>query len=66
MSRMELEVFIQEIADRILMYLEAADKPGKVADPIPHNSHSKTTDHQLPLEGNGMNAVLDDIDTYLR
>ena len=63
---MELDVFIGEIADRILKYLSAADEPGKVAEPMPHTSLSKTTDLKLPLEGNGMDAVLDDIDTYLR
>ena len=63
---MELEIFIEEIAERILKYLHAADKPGKVAEPLPHTSLSKITDLQLPIEGNGMDAVLDDIDTYLR
>jgi len=66
MSRMELETFIGEIADRILKYLQAAEQPGKVAEPMPHTSLSKTTDLKIPLEGNGMNAVLDDIDAYLR
>ena len=63
---MELETFIGEIADRILKYLQAAEQPGKVAEPMPHTSLSKTTDLKIPLEGNGMNAVLDDIDAYLR
>ncbi|MBT6844694.1 MAG: hypothetical protein HOA11_02960, partial [Euryarchaeota archaeon] len=61
---MEMEVFIGEIADRILKYLQAADEPGKVVEPTPHTSLSKTADLKIPLEGNGMNAVLDDIDTY--
>tara|TARA_B110000444_G_scaffold126707_1_gene119211 strand:- start:29392 stop:30825 length:1434 start_codon:yes stop_codon:yes gene_type:complete len=63
---MELEVFIGEIADRIFAYLNAGDEPGKVSQPIPHTSLSKTSDLQLPLEGNGINAVLDDIDAYLK
>tara|TARA_B110000902_G_scaffold71919_1_gene85067 strand:+ start:2011 stop:3444 length:1434 start_codon:yes stop_codon:yes gene_type:complete len=63
---MELEVFIEEISNRIVKYLRAGDEPGKVADPLPHTSLSKITDLKLPIEGNGMNAVLDDIDTYLR
>ena len=63
---MELEVFIGEVADRIVSYLKAADEPGKVAEPTPYKTLSKTTDLKIPLEGHGMNAVLDDIDTYLR
>lgn len=66
MSRMELESFISEISERIVAYLRAGDEPGKVADPVPHSSLSKTVDLKVPLEGNGMDAVLDDIDTYLR
>ena len=63
---MELEVFIGEVADRIVGYLRAGDKPGKVAEPMPYTSLSRTTDLKIPLEGHGLNAVLDDIDTYLR
>ena len=63
---MELEAFIGEVADRIVGYLHAGDKPGKVAEPVPYTSLSRTTDLKIPLEGHGMNAVLDDIDAYLR
>ena len=63
---MELEVFIGEVADRIVSYLHAGKQPGKVAEPMPHASLSRTTDLKIPLEGHGMDAVLDDIDAYLR
>tara|TARA_Y100000766_G_scaffold284372_1_gene302673 strand:- start:4055 stop:5488 length:1434 start_codon:yes stop_codon:yes gene_type:complete len=63
---MDLEVFIGEIADRIVSYLKAADEPGKVSNSTPFNTLSRTTDLKIPLEGHGINAVLDDIDTYLR
>jgi glutamate/tyrosine decarboxylase-like PLP-dependent enzyme len=62
---MELESFIGAIADRIIEYLHASDEPGKVSNPVPHTSLAKTSDLKLPLEGNGMDAVLDDIDAYL-
>jgi glutamate/tyrosine decarboxylase-like PLP-dependent enzyme len=62
---MELESFIGAIADRIIEYLSASDEPGKVSNPVPHASLAKTSDLKLPLEGNGIDAVLDDIDAYL-
>ena len=62
---MELNAFIGAIAHRITEYLNAADAPGKVSQPVPHTSLSKTSDLKLPIEGNGMDAVLDDIDAYL-
>ena len=61
--QMELDAFIGAIAHRITEYLNAADAPGKVSQPVPHTSLSKTSDLKLPIEGNGMDAVLDDIDT---
>ena len=65
MRSMELEAFIGAVADRIVHYLEAADSPGKVSEGLPHASLAKISDLKLPLEGNGSDAVLDDIDAYL-
>ena len=51
--QMELDAFIGAIAHRITEYLNAADAPGKVSQPVPHTSLSKTSDLKLPIEGNG-------------
>ena len=63
---MELDVFVNQLCERILGYMNAADKPGKVVDYAPAESLSKTTDVHLPLEGRGADAVFDDIDEFLR
>ena len=63
---MELDVFINQLCERILGYMNAANKPGKVVDYAPAESLSKTTDVHLPLEGRGADAVFDDIDEFLR
>ena len=63
---MELDVFVNQLCERVLGYLNAADKPGKVVDYAPAESLSKTTDVHLPLEGRGADAVFDDIDEFLR
>lgn len=62
---MDLDDFISQVADRMVSYLQASSKPGKVAHPMPYESFSKTTEVKLPLQGNGMDSVLDDIDAYL-
>ena len=58
--------FIDALSVRIVSYLENSETPGKVVDFLPPNSLRKITDLKLPLEGRGINAVLDDIDEYLR
>jgi|GEM_PF-3301172 len=63
---MELDAFINRLCERILSYMEDAEKPGKVVNYAPAESLSKTTDVHLPLEGRGANAVFDDIDEFLR
>ncbi|MBT61517.1 MAG: hypothetical protein CMA63_08230, partial [Euryarchaeota archaeon] len=62
---MKLDEFISAIADRMVDYLESGKSPGKVASPLPFASLARTSDVQLPLSGNGMGSVLDDIDAYL-
>ena len=66
MSHMELDEFIEAITQRVVDYLKAADEPGKVSTFAQHSSLSRTSDLKLPLEGNGLDAVLDDVDAYLR
>ena len=63
---MELDDFVNRLCQRILDYIESAEKPGKLVDFVPADSLSKTSDLHLPLEGRGMEAVFDDIDEFLR
>lgn len=63
---MELDEFVNQLCERILVYMKDADERGKVVDYIPADSLSKTTDVHLPLEGRGVDAVFDDIDEFLR
>jgi glutamate/tyrosine decarboxylase-like PLP-dependent enzyme len=63
---MEIEEFVNRLCERIVRYMEDADKPGKLVDFVPAASLSKTTDVHLPLEGRGAEAVFDDIDEFLR
>ena len=63
---MELEVFVNQLCERIIAYINSAEQPGKVVDFTPAESLSKITDVSLPLEGNGVDAVFDDIDEFIR
>ncbi len=63
---MELEDFVNRLCERIIGYMESAEKPGKVVDYASAESLSKTTDVHLPLEGHGADALFDDIDEFLR
>lgn len=63
---MEIEPFITSICDRVVQYIEAGDAPGKIVTAVPHESRKRSADLRLPVEGRGREAVLDDIDDYLR
>lgn len=63
---MDVEDFIDALSSRIVSYLKDANSPGKVVEYLPAQSLVKTSDLKLPLEGRGLNSVLDDIDNYLR
>ena len=63
---MELEDFVNRLCERIIAYMESAEKPGKLVDYTPAESLAKTTDVHLPLEGHGADAIFDDIDEFLR
>jgi len=65
-EEMNVEDFIDALSSRIVSYLEDANSPGKVVEYLPPKSLVKTSDLKLPLEGRGINSVLDDIDNYLR
>lgn len=63
---MEVEDFIDALSSRVISYLGDAESEGKLVNFLPASSLKKTFDLKLPLEGRGINSVLDDIDEYLR
>jgi len=63
---MEIEAFVNHLCDRIISYMEEAEKPGKIVNFIPAESLASKIDLELPSAGRGADAVLDDIDEYLR
>ena len=63
---MDTEAFINEVAQRLINYIALKDEDDKVKPSLPMNSLRRTLDVNLPLEGHGMNRVLDDLDTYIQ
>jgi len=60
---MERNRFLDEVMSRIHSYLAEEEKVVKF---IPHSSLQRTADLVLPLEGRGMEAVIADIDAYIK
>ena len=63
---METAAFIDEVAQRLVAYLASKDTDVRVNPAASLSTMRKTLDVQLPLEGHGLNAVLDDLDTSFR
>ena len=62
-----LAPFLDGLMSRISDYYLSSHKKGqKTVDYLSEASRRKTTDLSLPLEGNGSEKVLDDIDEFLR
>lgn len=62
---MESNEFLDEVAKRIVNYISSRDEPGRVNPPASLATMRRTLDLQLPLEGHGLNDVLDDLDTFI-
>ena len=62
---METAAFIDEVAQRLVAYLASKDTDVRVNPAASLSTMRKTLDVQLPLEGHGLNAVLDDLDTFI-
>ena len=60
---MEHDRFLEEVVSRIHFYLSEQEK---VVDFVSHSSLQRTVDLVLPLEGRGSEAVIADIDTYIK
>ncbi len=65
MSEMETATFLDEVSKRISAYIASKDEPGRVNPSASLATMRRTLDLQLPLEGHGVNAVLDDLDTFI-
>ena len=62
---MDTEAFIDEVAHRLVSYIESKSAPDRVNPTSSLSSMRKTLDIHLPLEGHGLDAVLDDLDTFI-
>ena len=62
---MDTAAFIDEVAHRLVEYISSDDGPGRVNPAASLESMRRTLDVQLPLQGHGLDAVLDDLDTFI-
>ena len=63
----ELTQFLDGLIERIDSYIQSSDETSqKTVDFLNAESRRKITDLSLPLEGNGSQSILDDIDSFLR
>ena len=62
---METAAFIDEVATRLVDYLDSNDPNERVNPSRSLASMRRTLDLHLPLEGHGMDAVLDDLDAFI-
>ncbi|MEE3085158.1 MAG: aminotransferase class V-fold PLP-dependent enzyme [Candidatus Thermoplasmatota archaeon] len=65
MRTMDTAAFIDEVAHRLVEYISSDDGPGRVNPAASLESMRRTLDVQLPLQGHGLDAVLDDLDTFI-
>jgi len=63
---MEAERFLDEVLARVKDFLEASQTESMIRRSNSPESLSKITDLKLPMEGRGIDAALDDIETVLR
>ena len=62
---MDTTAFLDEVTRRVVKFIESKDVEERVSPPLSLESMRKTFDLALPLEGNGIDGVLDDLDTYI-
>ena len=63
---MGAESFLDEVLVRVKDFLNRSQQNEAIRDSLPHDSLRKTMDLKLPLEGHGLQAALDDIESVLR
>ncbi|MDA8758907.1 aminotransferase class V-fold PLP-dependent enzyme [Candidatus Poseidonia alphae] len=64
-TNMDTEAFINEIASRLVHYIDSKDKNERVNPELGASSLKRVLDVSVPLEGMGINTVLDDLDTFM-
>ena len=62
---MDTETFINEIADRLVAYINSKDKTERVNSSLSSRSLKRTLDVSMPIEGLGIETALDDLDLYI-
>ena len=65
MRTMDTAAFIDEVAHRLVEYISSNDGAGRVNPAASLETMRRTLDVQLPLQGHGLDAVLDDLDTFI-
>ena len=63
---MESEEFLDEVLSRVKSFLASSRTEGQIRPSESHASLARTSDLNLPLEGRGLEAALDDIESVLR
>lgn len=63
---MEAERFLDEVLIRVKSFLETSQTESKIRDSQTYSSLARTSDLKLPMEGRGLEAALDDIESVLR
>jgi glutamate/tyrosine decarboxylase-like PLP-dependent enzyme len=64
-TNMDTEAFINEIANRLVHYIDSKDQNERVNPAQSAASLKRVLDVAVPLEGLGMDTVLDDLDTFI-
>ena len=63
----DLTQFLDGLVERIDSYIQSSDNSDqKTVDFLNAESRRKVTDLSMPLEGNGSQSILDDIDIFLK
>ena len=63
---MDTEAFIEEVAKRLTSYINSADEPRRVNPKTTPSALRAQLDLRLPLQGFGLDTVLDDLDEYIK
>ena len=63
---MEAEKFLDEVLSRVVSFLEASQVESEIRPTVSYQSLRRTSDLKLPIEGRGLDAALDDIESVLR
>ncbi|MDP6224066.1 MAG: pyridoxal-dependent decarboxylase [Candidatus Poseidoniaceae archaeon] len=63
---MESEEFLDEVLSRVKSFLASSQTESQIRPSESHASLARTSDLNLPLEGRGLEAALDDIESVLR